>query len=98
MSVSADDVAAHGWSVAGAGICREPGTSMATLTSQRRIGTSTGGKSAENITMRFMLLALGPLTHDFTENSTSNNRKRDRPNGSQDENGPKANIMGTPVP
>src|SRR5260370_37454857 len=41
MSVLADDVAAHDWSLAGAGICREAGRSMATLTSQRQICTST---------------------------------------------------------
>src|SRR5260370_1401930 len=40
MSVLADDVAAHDWSVAGAGICREAGRSMATLRSQRQICTS----------------------------------------------------------
>src|ERR1700682_3722506 len=40
MSVLADDVAAHDWSVAGAGICGKPGRSMATLTSQRKICTS----------------------------------------------------------
>src|SRR5260370_41490080 len=40
MSVLADDVAAHDWSLAGAGICREAGRSMATLTSQRQICTS----------------------------------------------------------
>src|ERR1700680_2859537 len=40
MGVLADDVAAHDWSVAGAGICGKPGKSMATLTSQRQICTS----------------------------------------------------------
>jgi hypothetical protein len=40
MSVLADDVAAHDWSVAGAGICGKPEKSMATLTSQRQICTS----------------------------------------------------------
>src|SRR5450759_1656682 len=40
MSVLADDVAAHDWSVAGAGICGKPERSMATLTSQRQICTS----------------------------------------------------------
>ena len=40
MSVLADDVAAHDWSVAGAGICGKPGRSMATLTSRRQIYTS----------------------------------------------------------
>src|SRR6202171_1229098 len=40
MSVLADDVAAHDWSVAGAGICGKPGKSMATLTSQRQSCTS----------------------------------------------------------
>jgi hypothetical protein len=40
MSVLADDVAAHDWSVAGAGICGKPGRSMATLTSRRQICTS----------------------------------------------------------
>src|SRR5258708_40121802 len=42
MGVLADDVAAHDWSVAGAGICGKPGKSMATLTSQRQICTSAG--------------------------------------------------------
>jgi hypothetical protein len=42
MSVLAGDVAAHDWSVAGAGICGKPGRSMATLTSQRQICTSAG--------------------------------------------------------
>ena len=40
MSVLADDVAAHDWSVAGAGICGKPGRSMATLTWQSHICTS----------------------------------------------------------
>src|SRR5712664_4705615 len=40
MSVLADDVAAHDWSVTGAGICGKPGRSMATLTWQRHICTS----------------------------------------------------------
>ncbi len=40
MSVLADDVAAHDWSVTGAGICGKPGRSMATLTWQRDICTS----------------------------------------------------------
>src|SRR5258708_3197828 len=43
MSVLADDVAAHDWSVTGAGICGKPGRSMATLTWQRHICTSAGG-------------------------------------------------------
>jgi hypothetical protein len=37
MSVLADEVAAHDWSVAGAEICGKPGRSMARLTSQRQI-------------------------------------------------------------
>src|ERR1700751_3539271 len=40
VSVLADDVAAHDWSVAGAGICGKPGRLMATLRSQRQICTS----------------------------------------------------------
>jgi hypothetical protein len=40
MSVLADEVAAHDWSVAGTGICSKPGRSMAGLTSQRQICTS----------------------------------------------------------
>jgi hypothetical protein len=40
MSLLADDVAAHDWSVAGAGICGKPGRSMATLIWQRHICTS----------------------------------------------------------
>src|SRR5882757_5959438 len=40
MSVLADEVAAHDWSVRGARICGKPGRSMATLTWQRHICTS----------------------------------------------------------
>src|SRR3977135_1328501 len=40
MRVLADDVAAHDWSITGAGICGKPGRSMATLTWQRHICTS----------------------------------------------------------
>src|ERR1700676_2891777 len=40
MAVLAYGVAAHDWSVAGAGICGTPGRSMATLTSQRQICAS----------------------------------------------------------
>src|ERR1700676_2139752 len=40
VSVLADDVAAHDWSLAGAGICGKPGRLMATLRSQRQICTS----------------------------------------------------------
>src|ERR1700704_4023350 len=40
MSVLADGVAAHDWSITGAGICGKPGRSMATLTWQRHICTS----------------------------------------------------------
>src|SRR5882762_1223743 len=40
MSALADDVAAHDWSAAGAGICGNPGRSMATVTWQRHICTS----------------------------------------------------------
>src|SRR5258708_8171768 len=54
MGVLADDVAAHDWSVAGAGICGKPGKSMATLTSQRQICTSAAVADrgpARNITI-----------------------------------------------
>src|ERR1700738_4479958 len=40
MSVLADDVAGHDWSVTGAGICGKSGRSMVTLTWQRHICTS----------------------------------------------------------
>src|SRR5258707_1355727 len=43
MSVLADEVAAHDWSVTGAGICGKPGRSMATLTSQREFGRGVAG-------------------------------------------------------
>src|SRR5258708_5432759 len=38
MGVVADDVAAHDWSVAGAGICGKPGKTMGRLTAKRKFG------------------------------------------------------------
>src|SRR5258707_13589950 len=65
MGVLADDVAAHDWSVAGAGICGKPGKSMATLTSQRQSCTSAAGADrgpARKI--RILNLGGGERDHD----------------------------------
>ena len=62
MSVLADDVAAHDWSVAGAEkICGKPGRSMATLTWQRHICTSAarGGSRAGEEERDFEICEVG---------------------------------------